>query len=278
MTVAAETRWEALYEDLRSRIEGGELKPGDRLPTEQELIAQTGHSRGTVRKALTELEQAGLVQSGGPGRKGRTVRNRTRIAFDMSRFELGAFTDDPQRGVDQWKAGVEEAGWLPRQVVSGVEILPASEQIAEVLEVDPGTSVVRRRRLRYVSKPQDGIGEALAMIADTWTPLDIAQQRIDGVAPLLSPDDVTLPGGIYHALGYRQVRFMDSIEVRMPTAEESRLMDLPPGTPVGQVSRIGVDVSGRRVRVLVHVWASDRQIVTYDHPVPERRLRTGDQS
>jgi GntR family transcriptional regulator len=276
--VAAEARWQAIYEDLRGRIERGELQPGDRIPTEPDLMAQTGLSRGTVRQALIQLEQTGLVRSSGPGRTGRTVRDRTRIEFSMSKFELGAFTDDPTAGRDQWKQGVEAAGWVPRQVVAGVDILPATPLVAEWLDIPVGEQVVRRRRLRYVSRPDRGIDWMVAMIADTWTPLDIAQMEVDGIAPLLSPNDVTLPGGIYHALGFRQVRFLDSIETRMPTDDETTLMDLPPGTPVGQHARIGVDQSGRHVRVLVQTWAGDRQVITYDMPVPERRLPNSNQN
>jgi hypothetical protein len=49
-----------------------------------------------------------------------------------------------------------------------------------------------------------------------------------------SPEDTTLSGGVHHALGFRQVRIIDNIEVRMPTAEEAELMSLSPGTAVGQ--------------------------------------------
>lgn len=267
-----EARWQTIYEDLRGQIERGELPPGARVPTEPELMERYGLSRGTVRQALQQLEQAGLVASSGPGRAGRSVRDRTRIEFSMSRFELGAYTDDPTAGRDQWKLGVEAAGWVPRQVVAGVDVLAATTQVAEWLQLPVGETVVRRRRLRYVSNPDHGIDWVLAMVADTWTPYDIAQMEVDGVAPLLSPTDVTLPGGIYHALGFRQVQFLDSIEARIPTDEEIALMDLLPGTAVGQHARIGVDQSGRRVRVLVQIWAGDKQVITYQMPVPERRL------
>jgi hypothetical protein len=43
----------------------------------------------------------------------------------------------------------------------------------------------------------------------------------------MSPQDTALLGGIYYALGFRQVRFIDNIEVRMPTAEEAELMSRP---------------------------------------------------
>lgn len=266
------TRWESLYEDLRSRIDQEELKPGDRLPSERELMEQSGVSRNTVRAAVSRLEHEGLVEDLG-GSRGRVVSQRMRLNFDMSKFELGAYTDDPTAGKDQWLTGVEAADWTGRQVVVSVSELPAPPQVAEFLELEkPGTPAVRRRRLRLVSRPEEGIPERVAMIADTWTPPDIAYKLIDGRAPLMSPEDTTLPGGIYHALGFRQVRFIDNIEVRMPTAEEAELMSLSPGTAVGQHARIGIDETGRRVRVLIHVWAGDRQVITYDLPVPERRL------
>jgi GntR family transcriptional regulator len=264
--------WELLAAALRLRIEAGDLAPGDKLPSEADLTAESGLNRTTVRKALAHLESAGLVES--QQGRGRIVRGRERIGFSMSAFELGAFVDDPSNGRDQWKQGVEAAGWVPRQVVAGVDRLPAPQQVAEWLDLPPGTEVVRRRRIRSVANPDRGIGWRVAMIADTWTPIDIAEMTVDGTAPLLSADDVTLPGGIYYALGFRQVRFLDSIDVRMPTGEESELMQLGPGTPVGQHARVGVDQSGQRVRVLVQTWAGDRQFITYDLAVPERRLPT----
>lgn len=270
---SADTRWEALYDRLHGQIESGALLPGERLPTERELMEiDGGLSRNTVRTALARLEQSGLIETVRGRLGGRKVRQRYRIAFDMSKFELGAFVDDPTAGRDQWKQGVEAAGWVPRQVVEGVKTLPASTDVAGWLALDVGTPVVRRRRLRYVSQPDQGVDWMVAMIADTWTPLDIAKLEVNGIAPLLSDQDVTLPGGIYHALGFRQVRFLDSIEARMPTDAEAELMDLKPGTPVGQHARVGVDQNGRRVRVLVQTWAGDRQVITYDMPVPERRL------
>src|SRR5262245_1603703 len=42
-------------------ITGGKLKPGERLPTEQELIAATGVSRTVVREAVAALRADGLV-------------------------------------------------------------------------------------------------------------------------------------------------------------------------------------------------------------------------
>ena len=47
---------------IRDIILVGELKPGDKLGSEKELIAQFGVSKGTLREALRVLEAMGLVE------------------------------------------------------------------------------------------------------------------------------------------------------------------------------------------------------------------------
>ena len=51
-----------IRDDLESRIRSGDWKPGDRIPTEQELMAQYGCARMTVGKAVSGLVDAGLVE------------------------------------------------------------------------------------------------------------------------------------------------------------------------------------------------------------------------
>ena len=48
--------------DLEGRIRSGEWKPGDRIPTEQALMAEYGCARMTVSKAVAALALAGLVE------------------------------------------------------------------------------------------------------------------------------------------------------------------------------------------------------------------------
>ena len=53
--------YQRLASDLTRRITGGEFSAGSRLPTEFELMAMYGASRNTVRSALAQLEEHGLV-------------------------------------------------------------------------------------------------------------------------------------------------------------------------------------------------------------------------
>ncbi|MEU5087485.1 GntR family transcriptional regulator [Streptomyces sp. NPDC021356] len=60
-----------IADTLRERIRAGELKPGDRLPTQAELAEEFGVERGTVRQALRALQDDGLlsnVSKGSPPR------------------------------------------------------------------------------------------------------------------------------------------------------------------------------------------------------------------
>src|SRR3546814_14851453 len=52
---------ERIRADFEARILAGELAPGDRLPTEQALMAHYGCARMTVSKSLSALAAAGLI-------------------------------------------------------------------------------------------------------------------------------------------------------------------------------------------------------------------------
>ncbi|QDT68789.1 Arabinose metabolism transcriptional repressor [Planctomycetes bacterium MalM25] len=56
------TKQRHVYETVRRRIEAGDFQPGDRIPSDSELVREFGVSRPTVAKALRELERAGMVR------------------------------------------------------------------------------------------------------------------------------------------------------------------------------------------------------------------------
>jgi hypothetical protein len=68
-----------IAEVLRERIRLGELKAGDRLPTQAELAEEFGVERGAVRQALRALQEEGLlsnVSKGSPPRIARSTAER----------------------------------------------------------------------------------------------------------------------------------------------------------------------------------------------------------
>jgi GntR family transcriptional regulator, arabinose operon transcriptional repressor len=95
---------ERLRLQLLAQLQSGRLRPGDALPTENELAVGAKMSRNTVRQALAELERAGLI---------RRIRGRgtffheqalQRVKFGLDIFALvipdtrGGYYPSLQRG------------------------------------------------------------------------------------------------------------------------------------------------------------------------------------
>jgi GntR family transcriptional repressor for pyruvate dehydrogenase complex len=58
----SESLVERVVERIRAVIEGGELRPGDRLPTEFELVSQFQVSRSVLREAIGRLQTLGVLE------------------------------------------------------------------------------------------------------------------------------------------------------------------------------------------------------------------------
>ena len=65
--------YQRIVEQIEDALARGELKPGQRLPSERELVAQFGASRSTVREALRVLESNGVVRSRPGDRSGPEI-------------------------------------------------------------------------------------------------------------------------------------------------------------------------------------------------------------
>jgi GntR family transcriptional regulator, transcriptional repressor for pyruvate dehydrogenase complex len=70
---------EEIVEQIRNLISLGELKPGDRVPSERDLAAMLGVSRPSVREAIMVLEAMGLIESRQGG--GTFVRSLTEVSM-----------------------------------------------------------------------------------------------------------------------------------------------------------------------------------------------------
>ena len=91
-TTTRATRYQELFDRYHGQITGGELAPGDRLPSFPELRAQ-GYGQATVEKALQMLEGEGLIQrTNGRGvfvAKAERRTNRTGLVGVMGLGDMG---------------------------------------------------------------------------------------------------------------------------------------------------------------------------------------------
>lgn len=120
---------------LREQVVRRELRPDDRLPSERDLCQQYGISRITVRQALSDLAQEGLVYASVG--KGTYVAE---TAFQEDLQPLSSFTQDLERRGMRASSRVLDAG-----------VIPADDHWAEVLYIPRGTEVVRLHRLRLTN-------------------------------------------------------------------------------------------------------------------------------
>lgn len=71
---------------IRRSIESGELRPGDRIPSEWTLAQTHGIARETARRAVTQLRLEGLVETV----RGRGVIVREEVPRDQVRLRRGS--------------------------------------------------------------------------------------------------------------------------------------------------------------------------------------------
>ncbi len=244
--------------DLRQLITSGQLGPGDYLPTETALITKYGVSRNTVRNAVAALTNDGLIEHV-PGRGGgMRVRQRIVLTHYASRAELPGTRRSES---DTFFGEVRAQGFEPSQDFE-LRIEALTPELAEMLEVEPGSPAAVRRCLRRVN------GRPTSIQA-TYYP----QWLTDLVPELLSPHDI--PIGTTELLrqkGFDQIAYIDPVAARMPTPEEADALDLQPGTPVLEHLRRGVTAEAT-VRVSVEILAGDSNRLFFTIGDPEALQR-----
>lgn len=79
-------RSELVVEQILGLVRAHRLEPGDRLPTEQELVTLTGAGRATVREAIRSLASLGLVETSAG--RGTFLRAAEQIGNDHTMLPL----------------------------------------------------------------------------------------------------------------------------------------------------------------------------------------------
>ncbi|WP_069815320.1 GntR family transcriptional regulator [Streptomyces sp. TP-A0874] len=238
---------------LLSQIASGELPPGAKLGSTAELAEKYGVVDKTIYRVISLLKASGQVE--GHQGKGVFVRDIRPLEWQLHQFERGERRDDQATGRDDWKAAAEEQGRAPTQDTPQVSVEPAPPNVAEWLQLEPGTFVVVRRRIRRVD------GEPF-QLADSWFPTGIALDT-----DLMLEEDVTRPGGILAYIGHPQKKLRDEIRSWPPTTpEEAERLELPKGvgTPIIRHARIGYGADGKPVRVMVTIAPGNLNTLVYE--------------
>lgn len=124
--------YKKISNEIKSKIDNGELVEGDMLPKETELCKMHNVSRPTIRAALMQLVNLGyLVRIKGKG----TFVKKTQILEKTTLF-IESFYEEEK---DRIKTEVLE-----------FRTVPAEDHVAKQLEIKPGDPVTKLTRLRYL--------------------------------------------------------------------------------------------------------------------------------
>ena len=209
--------YQRLADLLRRDVTEGRLRPGDRVPSDNELSQAYELSPGTVRKALDLLVQEELFERF-HGR-GTFVR---RPSFDSSLFRFFRFR------------GPNGSGAVPEGRILRRSMEKVPSYVARQLHIEEGSQAISMSRVRLI--------DAIPVVAEEiWLPLDRFAAFLDiateEIGDLLYPiyDDIC---------GQLVARAEESLTAEAATTETARLLRIETGTPVMLIDRLAKGYDG----------------------------------
>jgi GntR family transcriptional regulator len=227
-----------LYQQIKAlllgRLQAGEWKPGEMIPSEVELAARFKVSQGTMRKAIDELAQENhLVRRQGKGTFVAThAEERTQYRF------LRLMPDD---GVD---------GRLQRRLLE-CRRMRAPAEVARALELKAGESAVQIRRLLLsAQQPVQPV-----VLDDIWLPGPLFKGL---TAERLGAWRGPMYGLFEAEFGLRMVRAEERIRAVAAAAEEATLLAVSAQSPLLLVERLSYTYGDRPVELRRGLYRTDR--------------------
>jgi DNA-binding GntR family transcriptional regulator len=226
---------------IQERIRTGVYGLGELIPSESALMAEFRTSRVTVVRALAMLANLGWVEA--VHGKGRYVKSRM----------------PTDRQIPDHAAGM-----LDRDETADVQILSAGPVIvppraATALGMKDGAAVIARQRLTSVKK----LGPTIEL-ATTYIPVELS------IGTDVSEPKPLAEGVLSHLADRQHISWhyaTERISARMPSAEESRLLEISRRDPVLTVLVTAFDRDGKpRVAVDV-VMAPSRHELDDEFPI-----------
>ena len=225
----------------------GSAVPGDKVPSESQLMEHFGVARMTVRQALSELRAEGLLVA--EHGRGVFVRERPvvrRVASD--RFARR------HREAGRLRSSLRPRAWAP------------------VRRRDRGGSGGGVAEVREALALPARAGSWRAIGATSWTDSQWSlRPRTSRVHRQGHQDRAadTGPGGIYARLeeaGHALAEFIEEVAARMPTPEERRRLRLPPEPRCSPFVGWPLTREGRRVELTDTVKAAPGYVLEYRFP------------
>lgn len=252
-------KWRELADELAEQIRRGDYTPGEQLPHIRELVEEGRGSKSTVHAAYKALEAEGLVTSSRG--HGTVVREQTPLKrLGISRYDKVKWRDGDEVAfiADRVASGRAYRRNEQTQTVSRVEAPPA---VAEAHGLPVGADVYARARLVKEGE------QPTHALTSYYRPEHVEGTRI--VDP--TPGPAGRGGGfrVLYDAGYEIDHMKERIFARAATADESKLLQLPPGEPIVELHRTTYTAGGTVVEFAIGVHAASRFAWEYEFQVPD---------
>lgn len=209
--------WREISKNLEHRIETKELVPGDKLPTEYELSREFMVNRHTVRRALSYLQQKGMVES--TQGRGSFVR---RPSQPLKLHRRPRFSEAVLRG-----------GHEPSTRTLRLNVRPADARVASELDLRIGRPVVFLERLRFVDAEPTTLSQHY--FSFERFPTFVEMYRARGSITQTFIDNLVLD----------YTRKWTLISARLPTVQETEQLHVPRHVPLLIRQYLNIDGMGR---------------------------------
>jgi GntR family transcriptional regulator len=225
---SAVSRYIQLATLFRRRIEQGTWKLGQQIPTVDDLAAECGVARATIRQALGQLEQEGLIE-----------RYRAKGTFVRKGPEspIWCAVETDWNGLLRSREGAEI------EILGEPAGIPGSNLPDTIGEPAPTYRHIRRRPWR-AGRP--------CLLADVY--LD------ERLAPLVTPEDLRSKTALRLVAGLEGVKIVDArqtLTIGTADVETAAALQVPLNAPVALVHRAAVDAHGVLVLVADGIYRGD---------------------
>lgn len=224
-----------IHQELRRRIVSEELAAGAAFPSERELADRYGVSRMTVRQALKNLRQDGLIYY----ERGVGAFVSTR-KLDVHTRNLGGFSEEMRR-----------RGMTPSSKVLSLKREPASGQIADSLSLAPDSEIFHLKRLR--------LADSAPLAYETaFLPVALCPNLDDFNLEKLSLYDV-----LENRFGIEIDHAEEILEAACATREQAKILNIKPNAPLLVVNRVVYNDQNAAVESVQTLYRADLYRATF---------------
>ncbi|MFN2167879.1 MAG: GntR family transcriptional regulator [Anaerolineae bacterium] len=226
MTVLTKTEGVALYvqirETLREQIRQGQLVPGQKLPAEDELAAQFGVSRMTVRQGIADLIDEGVLY------------RRRGVGTFVAQFHV----ERDHNRLTNFLETAQAEGFVAEVRLLAREIVPARLMVAKALALQETEPVIRIQTLRLAN------GEPMTFY-DEYVPYKLCPE-------LFQEETHSRPAWqILEQHGYVIRRAIQRIEARLADADIAGLLGTEENAPILYKHRVVFAEDGTPVELIL---------------------------